>query len=224
MKLGTGVIGAGLRFSTLFASAVAAGGPSGGGETITVPAGVKKGDVLVLLDMAFNAGGGGTPATAVPSGFSAIVNDSGATNRVITSRKLAVGTEASTVLTGMNGALVDHKILLVFRGNVAVKSLSVNSIATSGVDPNNPSAQVVASGTGTRPLIVIAAYTGSAAVDPRGMTPAKDGEVSSDASVNNCWLAWKFYNADQSPADVTVDMDDEGTANCLQSFYIELSL
>jgi hypothetical protein len=47
------------------------------------------------------------------------------------------------------------------------------------------------------------------------MSPAKDGEATSGS---DCYLAWKIYDA--SPADVTADMDDEGTVNALASGYL----
>ena len=50
------------------------------------------------------------------------------------------------------------------------------------------------------------------------MSPAKDGEVANGTTP---YLAYKVYNS--SPANVSVDMDDEGDGNTLQSCYIEVA-
>ena len=56
------------------------------------------------------------------------------------------------------------------------------------------------------------------------MSPAKDGEIQSDEGgieFFDNWLAYKIYNS--SPADASVDMDDESSENYLSSFFIECS-
>lgn len=179
-------------------------------ETITVPAGVIAGDLLVLLD---NAQGATVPTTVIPSGFTSIgnINDGGQARQIL-SYKIADGSEASALLTGMNSTS-ETKALYVFRGNTRILSaspLSVNGQATTG----NPTAQTVTAGAGVVPLVVIGGYGANAAVSPRTMTPAKDGEINSSTVM---YLAYKIYNI--SPADVSVDMDDEGI-NYLQSCYI----
>lgn len=187
------------------------------GATITGPASIQAGDLLILKDRPSQTGS--VPSTAVPSGFSIISNiDNGTTTRVILSYKIADGSEASATLTGMSSANTSRKELLVFRANspiTAVNVQSVNGEFTTG----DPSPQTVTASGGELPLVVIGSYaTASAIPDPRGMSPDKDGEINSG---NQSYTAWKIYN--ESPADVTVDMDDEGTTNILQSCYIECS-
>ena len=117
----------------------------------------------------------------------------------------------------MNGTGSDDKVLLVFRGNKAASSLnvaSVNSEATAG----NPTSQTVTSSGGTPPLVVLGGYGADTTLTPRTFSPAKDGEVNSSIYA---YLAWKIYNS--SPANVSIDMDDNGGANILQSCYIEMS-
>jgi hypothetical protein len=62
---------------------------------------------------------------------------------------------------------------------------------------------------------VLAAYQASAAVDPRNFFPAKDGEITFNGQQ---YLAYKIYN--RFPENVTVDTDDNGDRNSLQSFYL----
>jgi hypothetical protein len=68
---------------------------------------------------------------------------------------------------------------------------------------------------------MLGCYAGASAVSPRTMNPAKDGEegVQDD---DGAFLAWKIYES--SPANVQIDMDDEGTLNTLAGAYIRLTI
>jgi hypothetical protein len=197
------------------------------GETITGPAGIQAGDLLVLWDVA-NGLGATLPTTVVPTDFDIIVNVPGGEgeSRGILSAKIADGSEASASLTGMNGAANNRKALYVFRGNIPIAAYMTQDVGSQQTD-GNPAAQTVNASGGAVPLIVLGGYatrpTGGS-VNPRTFTVggvgAKDGEVSAGASTE-LWLAYKLYNA--SPADVVVDMDDEGQRNFLVSCYIECS-
>lgn len=183
-------------------------------DTITGPASIAAGDLLVLWDGAHNLSG--LPTSVVPTGFTSIVSfNDGSNDRAIASYKIADGSEASATITGMNGNISDDKMLYVFRGNQAISSVSALDIASEST-AGNPTAQVVNASGGTPPLIVFGCYfVPGAAVDPRTFNPAKDGEITSST---RAYLAYKIYNS--SPADVTVDMDDELDTNMLASFYL----
>lgn len=184
--------------------------------TITAPAGINAGDLLVLLDYVIDIFS--TPTSVVPSGFTSISDVTSGKTRCILSYKKADGTEGSTSLTGMSsGSGTLYKTLVTFRGDVAATTITSNDPggqATTG----NPTAQTVTASGGSPPLVVIGGYASSNNVSPRTMSPAKDGEVGNGTNV---YIAWKIYNS--SPADVSVDMDDEGSAvHCLTSCYIEM--
>jgi hypothetical protein len=185
--------------------------------SITGPASIQAGDLLVLLDYA--AVTPSPPAATVPSGFTQITTATGGLSRVVLSMKKATGAEASASLTGMIGNIGDAKLLYVFRGNVPITVIQALSVGQQSTDLN-PTAQVVTASGGTPPLVVIGAYSSSGTVSPRTFTPAKDGEINT-TNTGDQWLAYKIYNA--SPADVTIDMDDEGSENCLMSCYIRVS-
>lgn len=186
-------------------------------QTITVPSGVQSGDLLVLLDRAANTMS--APSTIIPSGFTSIVNTLLAIARQIASYKIADGTEGGTNLTGMSGNFLLDKALYVFRGSAAITSVSVSTPNAEGTSVD-PASQAVSASGGTAPLIVFGCYSAglSVVIDPRTFSPAKDGEITPDS---NLYLAYKIYNA--GPADVTIDMENEGSPNILQSFYIECS-
>jgi hypothetical protein len=194
---------------------VASGTSTAANGAITASAPIQAGDLLVVAGSC-----SGSTSASLPPGFTTVlaVIDT-ATSKDGIGFKVADGSEGTTV-TGFSAIGTTPgatNLLLVFRGNVPVGSVSANSPVTSGVTAANPAAQVVPAAAATPPLIVFAAYASSGAVDPRSMTPAKDGEINVGT---NTYLAYKIYNS--SPANVTVDMDDEGT-NELSSFYLSCS-
>lgn len=191
-------------------------------STITGPASIIAGDLLVLSD--YVADSSSAPAVTVPAGFSVMQNAALGNIRHVLSRKIADGSEASASLTGMSADTAHSKILFVFRPD---NPLTTVSDASGGAQftSSNPSAQNIVASGGTPPLIVIGAYVafdtpGPAAVNPRTFSPTKDGEVQHNtfSGFIDHWLAYKIYNS--SPADVSIDMDDEGT-NSLQSRYVQ---
>lgn len=197
---------------------------------ITAPVGIAAGDLIVMYDCATSDSG---PASVVPTGFTQIYDSgiSGSNGKAITSYKIAAGTEGGTTITGMVGAGAlssSAKAIYVFRGDnpiAVITALDVDNTNTTG----NPGAQTITSATGVVPLVVLGFYvvTGNTLVNPRTFTvggiAAKDGEVN--ASYNgplidtDLWIAYKIYNS--APADVVVDMDDEGADNFLGSCYLQ---
>lgn len=192
------------------------------GATITGPASIQAGDLLVLWDRAFDSGGP-LPSTVVPTGFTSISNvNDGVEIRAILSYKIADGSEASASLTGMSGATDVDKALYVFRGDPVIETATPLDVEGQIVD-TNPTSHTVGASAGAVPLVIIAGYatadfTEGGPIDPRTFSPAKDGEIT---PATDLYLAYKIYNS--SPADVTVDMDDEGINNTLVTCYIEAS-
>lgn len=197
-------------FTAFFASATSTA------ATITAPAGILAGDLILLQDVA-----NGSPVSVTPTGFTLINDQVSGTERAVISLKKAVGTEGGTAITGMNDTDM-RKVMLVFRPSTPC-NYSVSAVGTQGTDAD-PAAQTVAAGAGVAPLIVFGSYSVQSAgtVDPRTFTvagvAAKDGEVSALAQ---SYFAYKIYNS--SPQDVVIDMADEGNNNILNSFYISMT-
>lgn len=188
-------------------------------ETITLPASIAAGDLIIVLDAISNDS---SPTLVTPSGFTNVTNATSSYMRFASCYKIADGSEASTSVTGLlpdppgGGA----KIAAVFRGDVAISSFTPASINQPSIDNANPTAQSVTASGGTPPLIVFGFYVNDygSGVNPRTFSPTKDGEINeSGATYCDLWLAYKIYNS--SPANVTVDMDDEGYGNGIQSYY-----
>jgi len=208
---GFGIGGAALSSLSQAASATSTA------ATITGPAGILAGDLLVLWDTAESVGS--VPTTVVPTGFAVISNlDNGSSNRTLLSAKIADGSEASAALTGMNGDSANRKSLYVFRGNTPITTYVANDVGEE-TTTGDPTAQTCNASGGTVPLVVIGAYRALAAIDPRtftvGGSPAKDGEIN---PATTSYLAYKIYNT--APADVVIDMDDEGARQFLVSCYL----
>ena len=195
---------------------VGSGTSTAANGAITSSVTLAAGDLLVF----WGRGSGATTAIPPGSGIAASISDT-STLRLGVYFKLATGSEG-TAVTGASGATSARNLLYVFRGNVPVTAAVANDPGTE-LAIGDPAAQTVTSGSGTPPLVVVGAYESSGAVDPRTFTVggvgAKDGEIS--AAANVFWLAYKIYNA--APANVVVDMADEGSGNNLISCYITCS-
>ena len=185
-----------------------------GTTSVTGPASIIAGDLLVLANNAVT--GGGAPSATVPSGFTSIGTVADGASRSVISYKIADGSEASASIAGMSGASFNAHCLYVFRGDEAVNTVTPGSVAGQ-ITTGNPTAQVVTSGSGSAPLVVIGVYGSDVAVSPRSFSPAKSGEINVSTFY---YLAYLIYNS--SPANVTVDMDDESNSNVLQSCYLEV--
>lgn len=191
------------------------------GSTVTVPAGVQSGDLIVISDWVRHSS---TPTEVIPSGFT-VLHNSGLLNsrrRLILSYKIAAGTEGGTLITGMSGNEGNYKVLMVFRANFTPSGISPGTPAFTTTD-GNPTEQVIGAAGEPTPGIVFAVYAsfdGASVVDPRTFTGATmDAELS--ANVRH-YLKYKIFNGGSTPADVTIDMDDEGSSNTLQGIYITL--
>lgn len=198
------------------------GEASSSGATVTVPS-VQSGDIILFASLLDSSTTGGTPSYTTPSGFTSMINGLAFANtvRMAVAAKRSDGTEGGSSIGGGSGADLNRKVCVVLRpdSNVISSIGAPQSVASVGAT-SNPSAQVVSSSGGTPPLLVVGYYAlvtgGGSVIDPRTMSPAKDDEYNLGTGF---YLAWKLYTS--SPADVSVDMDDEGI-QCLASCYFEL--
>ncbi len=193
-----------------------------GGQTITAPADIQAGDLLVLLNL---TGDVGIPVTAVPAGFTSISNVSLTSRREILSYKLATGSEGNSVLSGMtSGAGLDSLyILFVFRGNVAATTATPLD-AAGEMTVDTPSNQVVSAASSVTPLVVIGGFSAAGtSIGTVGFSPSQDAftSVSSTPGAGNIQMGYKIYNS--SPADTTMSKDDSGNRNAILSCYIEMA-
>lgn len=175
--------------------------------------GRQAGDICLLAQMSRNSGG--IPGLTLPTDFVGLQDQTGSNTRISLSAKKLDGTEGS--LTGMDGTSTDRKIAIVLRPNAAFTSFAWNS-PNAEINTANPSAQTIALA-GETALCAIAfgqmCETGGAAVSPRTTSPAMNEITGSDTSHYAHWLLQTLG----SYANITYDMDDEGT-NGIQSGYL----
>jgi hypothetical protein len=188
------------------------------GGSITIPSAGVAGTLLVLWDFAVNSSG--APTSVVPPDFIQVAQVASGVRKGILSYKIAVGGDASSSITGMDGTSTDGKCLLVFSSTTSISSAAVRSVNQEITD-GNPAMQTITAGSGNPPLIVIGATRHGNNGSRFTMSPTQDGTVSSDDGASNRSLAYKIYNS--SPSNVTFDMADEGNGNALVSCYIEIS-
>lgn len=193
-------------------------------STIVVPSSVLPGDLMMLADFAY--GFASAPTSVTPSGWITILDTTISNSRLISSYKIALAGDAGSTITGMAGNIFVFagKVMLVFRGNKLITSVVVSTPGSEATD-GNPAVQTVTLSGVVEPFVVIGLYytDGSVnAISPRTFTiggaDAKDNEATIDTWE---YVAYRVCNA--VTADVSIDMEDEGAGNILQSFYMRAS-
>ncbi len=179
-------------------------------STITTPASILAGDLIILIDHAVHSS---APTVVTPSGYTNIVNTLSGNDRVLVSYKISDGSDSSVSLTGMNGATLNRKAVLVFRGDNAPVVVTGGTYEVTLSAPTNQVQNVAGF---TTPVVVLALWGSTGSITTRGMSPAKDGEVN--VASNLSYAGWKIYNA--SPSSTTVSQTDTGT-NRLFSCYFQ---
>lgn len=192
------------------------------GSSITIPNGVQAGDLIVYAG--WGDGGSSAPTWNNPSGFTTIYNQNSGIQSfgnytLVVACKISNGTEGGDSFTTITGS-ARNSMIFVLRGNVPLVSFGSATDVDFFAGATNPSSQTVTSSGGTPPLIVFGLYgSDGTAVSPRTMSPAQDDEYNATSS---WYVAWKVYY--DTPANVSVDMADEGNGNTLGSFYLPLTI
>ena len=179
------------------------------GASITIPAAALENDIAFLAD-----GSQLGDDDLIPSGFTALANDtSEGTTRLRTSYRVLGSSPGGTSVTGMDGSFSDQKVMLIFRPSLVASSIAVptwGSQATTG----NPSPQTVSAAGQTEPLVVIGVAFTSGTPAFSTASPAFTATITQGLMI----VGYKVYNT--PPVDHTIDMNDLGSRNVLQSGYI----
>lgn len=190
--------------------------------TITAPADIQAGDLLILMDVAWTIAIT-VPPTVVPTGFTSILNTSSASGmygRTITSYKIADGSEASSSITGMAASLDNAKTLLVFRANMPISSVTVND-AAGEMTTNDPASQTISVGSSTTLALSFGGFFGDSAGPTSVFTIG--GSAADDGSVTNGNQTCKWRTDENSFSDIVADTGDAGFTNALHSFYMNFT-
>lgn len=198
--------------------------PGNATGSLSLPVGVRSGDVVILIARDEYTSSP-APSVGLPSGYTQIGTFEIGWSRYIYSwRVLSSGeTTIPEYTNSPNPKAHTTRIAFVFRPNFTPKAVSSSGFQSEATN-NNPASQVIASGSGSTPLVAIATWCNDngLAVSPRTSSPSMDGEVAFPGGNGNWFYAgYKIYNS--SPANITVDMDDEGFENNLASFYVSFT-
>jgi hypothetical protein len=192
-------------------------------STVTLPAIVKAGDVLILFDYV-SGGGAGPPSAHVPTGWTSIASYTGGDGRLASSYKIAAGTEGGSSITGITHDDHSAKAVLQFRSAKKITGLTVAGAVGEMNSGGNPSVKTIAASGGVRPVLGLAAFS---AVDYSSFTPrtcsiTPDDEIliADSNSGNRIALYIQRYLQQGAPANYTFDMDDESDLNGLLGFYM----
>ena len=200
---------------TLHASDSDAGATS---ATVTISADSKPGDLIVLNYHTDNSNY--LPANEDPLDFTSIgyffISPATPASKMSISAKLADDGDPGRDIYIDGGNASDNISLFEFRGNNRIKSFAAQDYAEEGA-AGNPAAQVCNASLGAVPLIVLGAYGNESNVTTSTFSTTADGTLDTVELISK----YKIYNS--SPADTTIDMDDDGARNMLASCYIEVS-
>jgi hypothetical protein len=174
-------------------------------NTITIPSGVMKGDLLVLLDFVKRESGSVT--TLVPSGFTQIAaNDMNITPDgwgMAASYKIATDGDADTVVAGMNSD-IERKLMTVFRGDRPINKVTVGG-ALMRAYRTGTITDTIAGSASVAPSVVLG-FLGNSGSSPDLTASPRDnwitGTGTSGGEPHTAWLAWKIYNS--APANMSV--------------------
>jgi hypothetical protein len=207
--------------TTLTFVATAVGGNHA--SQIVVPATAQAGDLAILYD----AGWSGSVSVATPSGWTQISDSiygglGNSSCRI--SRKVLVSGDISATVTGIT-ATRTRQMMVVYRPNDTIDTVSVTTPNTFVSDSADPSAQsVVASAEPTPGVVIGAWFCTNPDLLNLASTPTFDGiealTLSGVSSGGSMQLGYKRYNA--SPADHSISSSGTGSRH-LQSFYIRVS-
>lgn len=186
-------------------------------STITIPATSQTGDIAILYDLAVS---GSIPTLVTPSGWTNRLNTTGSTFRLAVCSKILEAGEPGASITGMNGATVNNKMMMVFRPNIPIGTATFSTF-TGETGPADPASQSILASGQPAPVLVIAGCGASAGPSFSTASPAFDADVA--ASSPPLRMGYKIYNAGSTPADHTIDMADLGARNSLWGGYITVN-
>jgi hypothetical protein len=203
---------------------------SNGGTTIAMPTGAQAGDIVFVIDRLAATGSltnFRTPLTSNGLSFTESETTSGGSGSSfmgcrISSRVLSSSNFSGTITNLINNtATANHRAMAVaFRPSSAITSTTYTTTGgqhTTG----NPSVQTVTVSSEPTAALAMAIYTSTFAVSPRTSSITMNELV--DSGVTTFYAKYKLYADGESRTNFTVDMDDEGAANLLQSFYVKFN-
>jgi hypothetical protein len=201
-----------------------------GSLTIAMPSGAQAGDIVFVIDrltaqgnvasirtpFISNSGNPFTEHQTTSAGSVTTYMGCRISSRVLTAG--ALGTISNLI---NNTTSSNHRtIAVLFRPSSAITSVTYTSTGGQSTT-GNPAVQTVSVSNQPQAAIAMAVYTAQSAIDPR--TSSITMEELNDTGVTAFYVKYKLYTDGDTRSNFTVDMDDEGNANLLQSFYVKFN-
>ncbi len=210
-----------LTQARVVASAVA-GSSTGGAAPVIVPAGVQAGDLLLFLSYI----SGASVNIPEPTDFTLITNapSSGWNGGIVTSGRIADGSEIGASVQGVNGTTATGNLLLVIRGDAPISNFARNGAAYNQSN-NNPSSATASATNAVGPCIAIG-VVGARGASPYSPPPFETTTpaFTQQYAGSHCIRAGlTFYNEGQTPVDQVVDLADNGSGNLITTYFLNLT-
>jgi hypothetical protein len=184
--------------------------------SITIPSGVLDGDLALLMTY---ANGGSTPADVTITGFTNVANSTAALTRMISAYKILTSSDGNTSIPGVDLS-TDRMGLMIFRPNSPSYSITlsaINSESTAG----DPAQQTITVSSLASTPVIAATFMGTAGASTRSYGTTTT-EITIGASPSG-FMSYLLYNQNNTLSNLTVDINDTGTATSLHSWAIQLS-
>lgn len=196
--------------------------------TLTLPAAIDAGDLLVIAHVTWDGSGGGTfsaPTLVTPSGFTNKFNEAYPSadparfnHRVVISCKIADGSEDGASVNVVSSGARDRSVCLQFRPSFSISSIGNITLGGTVVDnsgPDNPG-PITSTITGVKTPSIALAISGDFDSDSNSVNLGTQSPTF-DGSVTPSFQAFSVhYRVENSgPVVQTIDMGDRGNYNYL---------
>lgn len=181
------------------------------------PSGIEAGDLLIHVWWVSESGDG----YSLMSGWTEVTKIWSSGDGGGLAIKVADGTEDGTTVTNMASNADTDQMLIHIPANIGSVSGGINTAWTE--TSGNPSAQtlVLTGGTApTFPALVLAFYGSSGSPTGRSFS-GMSGYTDQEATDGEIAMRYLLVT-DQTPANITIDMSDKGSANVLIISAVEL--
>lgn len=186
--------------------------------TASLPAGTSTGDLAIFIDTALN-NSNPYPTAVNPSGWTTILSVQGPVrSRAITSYRVIQAGDTS--VSGMTGTSRSRKMLMVFRPDVPISTVSFGSVRTLA-DTTGSGTTTLTIASAPKPMIALASYY------TNGSTSGSVSLSISSTSVAGGSIAqgsrYRFVNIGDTISDATATFAASGVENIYQSFYVSVT-
>lgn len=187
-------------------------GSSSASTTVAVPASAQAGDLAVFFDT------NETNTTfSQPTGFTLVDSNINLRRSLIAYKVLVSGDLGTNISGSTAGGTNDGKVILIFRPDATINTVTVNDLATIATTAAAGSQTINVNGIAA-PVIAIAQYTATIGITAPEYSFSTLTQVLPSAG-NEMVTGYQVFNTAAS-ADITISNGTDNGSNILQSFYL----